>query len=167
MLSSFPKILFILLSFLLLMFHLPLLLFSATAIIWIALLVFRGNCSYRAVTLTKPSTSFKCLKQEAARVGFLSTILSQFLLKHSGSVEGHQGAEPLFLDTTFKYYIQFLKKMRHLVCLSCESLNNPCFPDPPGALSISCQLPNHTHVRCSWVDKVKTFLPAVYSASLR
>lgn len=57
--------------------------------------------------------------------------------------------------------------MWHLMCLSRESLNHPCFPDPPGALSISCQLPNHTHVRCSWADKVKTFLPAVYSASLR
>lgn len=38
---------------------------------------------------------------------------------------------------------------------------------PPGLLSISCQVPNHTHVRCSWVDSVTTFLPAVYNASLR
>ncbi|KAM8743370.1 interleukin-11 receptor subunit alpha [Acanthopagrus schlegelii] len=38
---------------------------------------------------------------------------------------------------------------------------------PPGLLSISCQVPNHTHVRCSWVDSVKTFLPAKYNASLR
>ncbi|KAI3361991.1 hypothetical protein L3Q82_012339 [Scortum barcoo] len=36
---------------------------------------------------------------------------------------------------------------------------------PPGLLSISCQVPNHTHVRCSWVDLVKTFLPANYDAS--
>ncbi|KAM8871956.1 interleukin-11 receptor subunit alpha isoform 1-T2 [Synchiropus picturatus] len=38
---------------------------------------------------------------------------------------------------------------------------------PPGLLSISCQVPNHTHVRCSWVDSVKTFLPAKYNASIR
>lgn len=38
---------------------------------------------------------------------------------------------------------------------------------PPGLLSISCQVPNHTHVRCSWVDSVKTFLPAKYDASFR
>uniref|UniRef100_A0A8D0AI60 Interleukin 11 receptor subunit alpha n=1 Tax=Sander lucioperca TaxID=283035 RepID=A0A8D0AI60_SANLU len=38
---------------------------------------------------------------------------------------------------------------------------------PPGLLSISCKVPNHTHVRCSWVDSVKTFLPAKYNASFR
>ncbi|KAM4720240.1 interleukin-11 receptor subunit alpha isoform 1-T1 [Anableps anableps] len=38
---------------------------------------------------------------------------------------------------------------------------------PPGLLSISCQVPNHTHVRCSWRDSVKTFLPAKYNASFR
>lgn len=38
---------------------------------------------------------------------------------------------------------------------------------PPGLLGISCQVPNHTHVRCSWVDSVKTFLPAKYDASFR
>lgn len=38
---------------------------------------------------------------------------------------------------------------------------------PPGLLSISCQVPNHTHVRCSWVESVKTFLPAEYNASFR
>ncbi|XP_041816537.1 interleukin-11 receptor subunit alpha [Chelmon rostratus] len=38
---------------------------------------------------------------------------------------------------------------------------------PPGLLSVSCQVPNHTHVRCSWVDSVKTFLPAKYNASFR
>uniref|UniRef100_A0A3P8X2N6 Fibronectin type-III domain-containing protein n=1 Tax=Cynoglossus semilaevis TaxID=244447 RepID=A0A3P8X2N6_CYNSE len=38
---------------------------------------------------------------------------------------------------------------------------------PPGLLSISCQVPNHTHVRCSWVDSVKTFLPPQYIASFR
>ncbi|XP_061148814.1 interleukin-11 receptor subunit alpha isoform X1 [Syngnathus typhle] len=38
---------------------------------------------------------------------------------------------------------------------------------PPGLLSISCQVPNHTHVRCSWVESVKTFLPVEYNASLR
>nr|XP_019959795.1 PREDICTED: interleukin-11 receptor subunit alpha-like [Paralichthys olivaceus] len=37
----------------------------------------------------------------------------------------------------------------------------------PGLLSVSCQVPNHTHVRCSWVDSVKTFLPAQYNASFR
>ncbi|KAM4527557.1 interleukin-11 receptor subunit alpha [Odontesthes bonariensis] len=35
---------------------------------------------------------------------------------------------------------------------------------PPGELEISCQVPNHTHVRCSWMESVKTFLPAEYSA---
>ncbi|XP_072227501.1 interleukin-11 receptor subunit alpha [Leuresthes tenuis] len=35
---------------------------------------------------------------------------------------------------------------------------------PPGELEISCQVPNHTHVRCSWMESVKTFLPAKYSA---
>lgn len=38
---------------------------------------------------------------------------------------------------------------------------------PPGLLSISCQVPNHTHVRCSWVESVNTFLPAKYNASIR
>uniref|UniRef100_A0A3B4XIN5 Interleukin 11 receptor subunit alpha n=1 Tax=Seriola lalandi dorsalis TaxID=1841481 RepID=A0A3B4XIN5_SERLL len=38
---------------------------------------------------------------------------------------------------------------------------------PPGLLSISCQVPNHTHVRCSWMESVKTFLPAQYNASFR
>ncbi|KAM3599369.1 uncharacterized protein V6R79_004599 [Siganus canaliculatus] len=37
----------------------------------------------------------------------------------------------------------------------------------PGLLSVSCQVPNHTHVRCSWVDSVTTFLPAKYDASIR
>ncbi|XP_019729617.1 interleukin-11 receptor subunit alpha isoform X1 [Hippocampus comes] len=38
---------------------------------------------------------------------------------------------------------------------------------PPGLLSISCQVPNHTLVRCSWKESVKTFLPVEYNASLR
>ncbi|XP_076019997.1 interleukin-11 receptor subunit alpha [Genypterus blacodes] len=38
---------------------------------------------------------------------------------------------------------------------------------PPGLLSVSCRVPNHTHVRCSWVESVKTFLPAEYHASYR
>ncbi|XP_038124237.1 interleukin-11 receptor subunit alpha [Cyprinodon tularosa] len=38
---------------------------------------------------------------------------------------------------------------------------------PPGQLSISCQVPNHTHVRCSWRQSIKTFLPAKYNASIR
>uniref|UniRef100_A0A1A8MNL8 Interleukin 11 receptor, alpha n=2 Tax=Nothobranchius pienaari TaxID=704102 RepID=A0A1A8MNL8_9TELE len=38
---------------------------------------------------------------------------------------------------------------------------------PPGILSISCQVPNHTHVRCSWSESVKTFLPATFNASFR
>ncbi|XP_028273989.1 interleukin-11 receptor subunit alpha [Parambassis ranga] len=38
---------------------------------------------------------------------------------------------------------------------------------PPGLLSISCQVPNHTHVRCSWADFVKTFLPGQYNATFR
>uniref|UniRef100_A0A667WIY3 Fibronectin type-III domain-containing protein n=1 Tax=Myripristis murdjan TaxID=586833 RepID=A0A667WIY3_9TELE len=33
---------------------------------------------------------------------------------------------------------------------------------PPGLLSVSCRVPNHTHVRCSWQESVKTFLPAEY-----
>ncbi|XP_034402842.1 interleukin-11 receptor subunit alpha [Cyclopterus lumpus] len=37
----------------------------------------------------------------------------------------------------------------------------------PGLLSVSCQVPNHTHVRCSWTESVKTFLPAKYNASFR
>ncbi|KAE8284893.1 hypothetical protein D5F01_LYC16336 [Larimichthys crocea] len=37
---------------------------------------------------------------------------------------------------------------------------------PPGLLSISCQVPNHAHVRCSWVEK-ETFLPTKYNASFR
>ncbi|XP_037548639.1 interleukin-11 receptor subunit alpha [Nematolebias whitei] len=36
---------------------------------------------------------------------------------------------------------------------------------PPGLLSISCQVPNYTHVRCSWRESGNTFLPAVYNAS--
>ncbi|XP_034566241.1 interleukin-11 receptor subunit alpha [Notolabrus celidotus] len=38
---------------------------------------------------------------------------------------------------------------------------------PPGLLSVSCQVPNHTHVRCSWLDSIRTFLPAQYDASFR
>ncbi|PWA26591.1 hypothetical protein CCH79_00000711 [Gambusia affinis] len=38
---------------------------------------------------------------------------------------------------------------------------------PPGLLSISCRVPNHTLVRCSWRDSVKTFLPAKYNTSFR
>uniref|UniRef100_UPI0037E7FCFC interleukin-11 receptor subunit alpha n=1 Tax=Semicossyphus pulcher TaxID=241346 RepID=UPI0037E7FCFC len=38
---------------------------------------------------------------------------------------------------------------------------------PPGLLSISCQVPNHTHARCSWVEPLKTYLPAKYNASIR
>ncbi|XP_054468833.1 interleukin-11 receptor subunit alpha [Anoplopoma fimbria] len=38
---------------------------------------------------------------------------------------------------------------------------------PPGKLSVSCQVPNHTHVRCSWTESIKTFLPAKYNASFR
>ncbi|KAF3702229.1 Interleukin-11 receptor subunit alpha [Channa argus] len=36
---------------------------------------------------------------------------------------------------------------------------------PPGQLNVSCQVPNHMRVRCSWVESVKTFLPATYNAS--
>ncbi|XP_059894952.1 interleukin-11 receptor subunit alpha isoform X1 [Gadus macrocephalus] len=35
---------------------------------------------------------------------------------------------------------------------------------PPGPLNVSCRVPNHKHVRCSWVSRVKTFLPAQYHA---
>ncbi|XP_007541593.1 interleukin-11 receptor subunit alpha [Poecilia formosa] len=38
---------------------------------------------------------------------------------------------------------------------------------PPGLLSISCRVPNHTFVRCTWKDSVKTFLPAKYNTSFR
>ncbi|XP_060925747.1 interleukin-11 receptor subunit alpha isoform X2 [Limanda limanda] len=37
----------------------------------------------------------------------------------------------------------------------------------PGLLSVSCRVPNHTHVRCSWADSVRTFLPAQYNASFK
>ncbi|XP_053266636.1 interleukin-11 receptor subunit alpha [Pleuronectes platessa] len=37
----------------------------------------------------------------------------------------------------------------------------------PGLLSVSCRVPNHTHVRCSWVNSVRTFLPAQYNASFK
>ncbi|KAM6984690.1 interleukin-11 receptor subunit alpha [Aplochiton taeniatus] len=38
---------------------------------------------------------------------------------------------------------------------------------PPGRLNISCRVPNHSFVRCSWSERVKTFLPAQYQASYR
>ncbi|XP_057674461.1 interleukin-11 receptor subunit alpha [Corythoichthys intestinalis] len=38
---------------------------------------------------------------------------------------------------------------------------------PPGRLNISCQVPNHSHVRCSWNETVKSFLPVKYNASFR
>ncbi|XP_077593637.1 interleukin-11 receptor subunit alpha [Stigmatopora nigra] len=38
---------------------------------------------------------------------------------------------------------------------------------PPGLLSTWCQVPNHSHVRCSWDQSVETFLPVEYNASLR
>ncbi|KAM3874321.1 interleukin-11 receptor subunit alpha [Diretmus argenteus] len=38
---------------------------------------------------------------------------------------------------------------------------------PPGLQSISCRVPNHMRVRCSWVESVKTFLPTQYHASYR
>lgn len=40
-------------------------------------------------------------------------------------------------------------------------------PDPPGLLTISCRVPNHTYVRCSWVDAVDTSLPSEYTAFYR
>uniref|UniRef100_A0A8C7IED1 Interleukin 11 receptor subunit alpha n=1 Tax=Oncorhynchus kisutch TaxID=8019 RepID=A0A8C7IED1_ONCKI len=36
---------------------------------------------------------------------------------------------------------------------------------PPGLLSISCLVPNHSLVLCSWVESVKTHLPALYHTS--
>ncbi|XP_017265897.1 interleukin-11 receptor subunit alpha isoform X1 [Kryptolebias marmoratus] len=38
---------------------------------------------------------------------------------------------------------------------------------PPGLLSISCRVPNHTHVHFSWRESVKTFLPAEFNATFR
>ncbi|XP_056147158.1 interleukin-11 receptor subunit alpha-like [Lampris incognitus] len=38
---------------------------------------------------------------------------------------------------------------------------------PPGLLSVSCRVPSHTLVRCSWVESVKTFLPSQYHAFYR
>ncbi|XP_055729568.1 interleukin-11 receptor subunit alpha-like [Salvelinus fontinalis] len=38
---------------------------------------------------------------------------------------------------------------------------------PPGLLSISCHVPNHSLVLCSWVESVKTHLPALYHTSYR
>ncbi|CAL1569739.1 unnamed protein product [Knipowitschia caucasica] len=36
---------------------------------------------------------------------------------------------------------------------------------PPGPLSISCRVPSHVHVRCSWADSADTYLPGKYTAS--
>uniref|UniRef100_A0A8K9WY18 Interleukin 11 receptor subunit alpha n=1 Tax=Oncorhynchus mykiss TaxID=8022 RepID=A0A8K9WY18_ONCMY len=36
---------------------------------------------------------------------------------------------------------------------------------PPSLLSISCLVPNHSLVLCSWVESVKTHLPALYHTS--
>ncbi|XP_072309683.1 interleukin-11 receptor subunit alpha [Eucyclogobius newberryi] len=36
---------------------------------------------------------------------------------------------------------------------------------PPGELSISCRVPSHKHVRCSWADSTDTHLPSEYTAS--
>ncbi|KAJ0057716.1 hypothetical protein NL108_013594 [Boleophthalmus pectinirostris] len=36
---------------------------------------------------------------------------------------------------------------------------------PPGPLSISCRVPSHKHVLCSWADSADTNLPAQYTAS--
>ncbi|XP_061732992.1 interleukin-11 receptor subunit alpha [Nerophis ophidion] len=38
---------------------------------------------------------------------------------------------------------------------------------PPGLLSISCRLPNHTYISCSWAESVNTSLPVQYNASFR
>ncbi|XP_036832502.1 interleukin-11 receptor subunit alpha isoform X1 [Oncorhynchus mykiss] len=38
---------------------------------------------------------------------------------------------------------------------------------PPSLLSISCLVPNHSLVLCSWVESVKTHLPALYHTSYR
>nr|XP_057920192.1 interleukin-11 receptor subunit alpha [Doryrhamphus excisus] len=38
---------------------------------------------------------------------------------------------------------------------------------PPGLLSISCRVPNHTHVSCSWMESVNTSIPVEYIASFR
>uniref|UniRef100_A0A3B4BFT4 Fibronectin type-III domain-containing protein n=1 Tax=Periophthalmus magnuspinnatus TaxID=409849 RepID=A0A3B4BFT4_9GOBI len=36
---------------------------------------------------------------------------------------------------------------------------------PPGPLSISCRVPSHKYVLCSWADSADTHLPAQYTAS--
>ncbi|KAL6472845.1 hypothetical protein MHYP_G00190330 [Metynnis hypsauchen] len=36
---------------------------------------------------------------------------------------------------------------------------------PPGYLSVSCQVPNHFKVQCSWTQRVTTYLPTKYIAS--
>ncbi|CAB1351910.1 unnamed protein product [Coregonus sp. 'balchen'] len=38
---------------------------------------------------------------------------------------------------------------------------------PPGLLNVSCRVSNHSLVLCSWVESVKTHLPAQYHASYR
>lgn len=38
---------------------------------------------------------------------------------------------------------------------------------PPGLLSVSCRLSNHSLVVCSWTESVKTHLPAQYHANYR
>ncbi|CAL8318168.1 unnamed protein product [Lota lota] len=37
----------------------------------------------------------------------------------------------------------------------------------PGTLNVSCRVPSHKHVRCSWVRPIHTFLPAQYHASYK
>lgn len=38
---------------------------------------------------------------------------------------------------------------------------------PPGTLNVSCRVPSHAYIRCSWDRTVHTFLPAQYYASYR
>lgn len=38
---------------------------------------------------------------------------------------------------------------------------------PPGLLNVSCRVSNHSLVLCSWVESVKTLLPAQYHTSYR
>ncbi|XP_061590374.1 interleukin-11 receptor subunit alpha [Cololabis saira] len=38
---------------------------------------------------------------------------------------------------------------------------------PPGWLNVSCKVPSHRHVRCSWMESIQTFLPAKYNATFR
>lgn len=42
-----------------------------------------------------------------------------------------------------------------------------CLADAPGYLSVSCKLPSHLKILCTWTQKVRTHLPTKYISSYR